>query len=174
MGSIRKIVLHCSDSSFGSVDIIREWHKQRGWRDIGYNVVITNGVLHSGDDYRAEFDGLVQIGRYYNSDNKLVGDEIGAHTLGLNSVSLGVCLIGETEFTELQISALFKLLKQLILRHNLTPEDIVGHYETPSAKGKTCPNIPMETLRSRFKDYFEETKASHIADGEPTISDITN
>ena len=37
------IVIHCSDSSYGTVDIIDHWHKMRGWSGIGYHYVIGNG-----------------------------------------------------------------------------------------------------------------------------------
>jgi len=37
------IVLHGSASAWGDVPTIRQWHVERGWADIGYNLVITNG-----------------------------------------------------------------------------------------------------------------------------------
>ena len=43
MREISKIILHCSDSEWGSASVIDQWHKERGWTEIGYHYVITNG-----------------------------------------------------------------------------------------------------------------------------------
>ena len=43
MRQITEIIIHCSytpASMDTSVDEIRQWHKARGWRDIGYHYVI--------------------------------------------------------------------------------------------------------------------------------------
>ena len=70
------IIIHCSATP-PSMDVgakeIDKWHRQRGWRKIGYHYVITR-------------DGDIQEGREL--------DEIGAHCRGLNSTSVGVCLVG--------------------------------------------------------------------------------
>ena len=42
----KKIVLHCSDSTFGNAAVITNWHIQRGWQTIGYHFVICNGHLN--------------------------------------------------------------------------------------------------------------------------------
>ena len=42
---IKNIIIHCSVSDFGDAELIRSWHvDERGWRDIGYNGVILNGI----------------------------------------------------------------------------------------------------------------------------------
>ena len=41
---IKKVIIHCSDSDFGTASVIDGWHKERGWDGIGYHYVITNGV----------------------------------------------------------------------------------------------------------------------------------
>ena len=76
MRKINEIILHCSATAEGkdyTVADIDKWHKQRGFKCIGYHYVI----------YR---DGSVHQGRPLN--------EIGAHTTGHNANSIGICYIG--------------------------------------------------------------------------------
>lgn len=73
---IKYLIIHCADTR-RSMDIdaddVDRWHKAKGWRGIGYN-------------YFIKFDGTIQKGRdlaYH-----------GAHTLGHNHDSIGICLEG--------------------------------------------------------------------------------
>ncbi len=74
--SVRFIAIHCAatppDMDIG-VKEIREWHKARGWDDIGYHYVIRR-------------DGTVESGRPLESQ--------GAHVLGHNHEAVGVCMVG--------------------------------------------------------------------------------
>ena len=73
---INEIIVHCSATPEGkdySLDTIRQWHRQRGFSDIGYHYVI-----HP--------DGTVEEGRDVNI--------AGAHCSGHNSKSIGICYIG--------------------------------------------------------------------------------
>ena len=64
---------------------IREWHLERGWKDIGYHMVIRR-------------DGTLEQGRPW--------DQEGAHTRGHNR-GLGICLIGTgPDFTAEQLTRL--------------------------------------------------------------------
>lgn len=135
---INSIILHCSDSEFGNVDLIDQWHRQRGWNGIGYHYVITNGVLKSGDKYTSFHDGLVQTGRDINT--------IGAHCKGYNKDSIGICLIGKHTFTAKQLyGALPELLNNLMFNHRLCLDQVHGHFEF--SRAKTCPNISREIIR---------------------------
>lgn len=141
MRTIKKIIIHCSDSGFGDAAIIREWHtKERGWKDIGYHLVILNGVRKSGNAYDAALDGLIEVGR------KL--DVSGAHCEGHNSDSIGICCIGVKEFTEKQMDSLYKQIGGLLHAYNLDSTAVFGHYEMDTAHGKTCPNMDMKTVRN--------------------------
>jgi len=96
------IIIHCSDSEWGCVRVIREWHLGRGWRDIGYHFVILNGYV-TYEDYRAKrylmsLDGSIECGRYLNQNLIVEHNEVGAHTLGYNDKSIGICLIGKNIF----------------------------------------------------------------------------
>ena len=77
--TITEIIVHCSDTPEGrnqTVDDIRAWHKARGFADIGYHYVV----------YR---DGTVVEGRDI--------DIAGAHCMGHNTYSIGVCYVGGCE-----------------------------------------------------------------------------
>ena len=76
MREIKSIILHCSATPEGkdfTVADITRWHKERGFRTIGYHYVV----------YR---DGTVHKGRPV--------EQIGAHCEGHNKNSIGVCYIG--------------------------------------------------------------------------------
>lgn len=73
---IRKIILHCTATPDGedfTVDQIRKWHLDRGFKDIGYHWIV----------YR---DGSVHAGR-----QEAIA---GAHTSNHNYDSIGVCYVG--------------------------------------------------------------------------------
>lgn len=127
MRVIDSLIVHCSDSpndrDIGAKEIT-QWHKERGFRTIGYHYVIRR-------------DGTVENGR----------DEfyIGAHVEGHNAHSIGICLVGRDQFDEKQKAALVILLKRLMAKYKLTADDVYGHRDFNPHK--TCPNIPTKTLR---------------------------
>lgn len=140
MREIKEIIVHCSASEFGNVDRIREWHTSapRNWSDIGYHYVINNGVVHKGEAVGTSVeDGFIEEGRELN--------RVGAHCRGHNRGSIGICLIGDKEFTAKQMQALRDLVKGLQDQFGLSDKDVHGHYEYSS---KTCPNFDVaEALR---------------------------
>lgn len=76
MRTINEIIIHCTATPEGrevSVEQIRRWHKQRGFCDIGYHLLI-------------HLDGSVEVGRPLTV--------AGAHCTGHNANSLGVCYVG--------------------------------------------------------------------------------
>jgi N-acetylmuramoyl-L-alanine amidase len=153
MAKISNIIIHCSDSEFGSASEIRRWHKKRGWSDIGYHFVILNGLLVPRTGYQqrlflATMDGNIEAGRKIDGDYWVSENEQGAHTLGLNASSIGICLIGTNQFTVRQMNALKALVTELLIHYGLTPKAVLGHYETPKAGGKTCPNFDVKAWRT--------------------------
>lgn len=73
---INEIIVHCTATPEGrecSVAEIRQWHKNRGFSDIGYHYVI-------------HLDGTMEQGRDV--------DISGAHCTGHNAHSIGVCYVG--------------------------------------------------------------------------------
>lgn len=146
MTKIKKIVLHCSDSPFGSATVIRRWHIERGWRDIGYHFVVTNGNLGGGLKLPM-FDGLVETGRELDGDGYLTSAEQGAHAYGFNSDSIAICMIGIDTFTDNQFSALAILIQEL--KDQFGELEIIGHSDLDP--NKTCPNFNIEWF---IRDYL--------------------
>jgi N-acetyl-anhydromuramyl-L-alanine amidase AmpD len=130
------IVIHHSASPLEvTFEQIREHHLSRGWSDIGYHFVIDPaGTISKG---RAE-------------------DVVGAHALGINQVSLGICLIGnfdEHHPAREQFNSLNNLIKDLVLRKNITPENIIGHCDvTCEERGFRKSRCPGENLYCRLEE----------------------
>lgn len=138
LSDIKRVILHCSDSEFGDIKLIDQWHKARGWQGCGYHYVVTNGVIEHGKPYNPALDGVVQQGRLLT--------QIGAHCQGQNADSIGVCLIGRHHFTGKQ---LYQALPNLILMLRdigIGWRDVFGHCEF--TKLKTCPNIDPLLIRT--------------------------
>ena len=135
--TIKKIILHCSDSEFGDVELIDQWHKARNWKGCGYHYVITNGVIDHGKPYNPKLDGIIQQGRLLR--------EIGAHCLNHNADSVGICLIGRHHFTAAQLYSALPTVIHMMGEFGLGWDDVYGHYEFDP--GKTCPNMDMKMVR---------------------------
>ena len=119
---IKFLVVHCSDTpNENNVDasFIHQMHLNNGWDGIGYHkVILRSGVIENG---RPEF-------------------WIGAHVKGLNNLSLGVCLIGSTKFTNKQFISLKKVL--LNWKKKYPKAKILGHRDSTETT-KTCPNFDV-------------------------------
>ena len=74
-----RVIFHHSLSNFGDVDIIGKWHNERGFEGIGYHFVVP-------------VKGRFQHGRNIRM--------IGAHALGENKDSIGVCIVGDFNLYE--------------------------------------------------------------------------
>jgi N-acetylmuramoyl-L-alanine amidase len=154
---VNNIIIHCSDSLWGCAREIRQWHLARGFSDIGYHFVILNGVPtfnHQKNMHRIPvLDGSIEAGRYLDDDGFISDVEVGAHCLGYNDHSIGVCLVGAHDFTAKQMEALYRLLVDLSIAYHIPAQNILGHYETASGKaeGKTCPNLDMNGVRDNFE-----------------------
>ena len=127
--STTEIIIHCS-ATFPDMDIgraeIDQWHKQRGWRGIGYHYVIRR-------------DGTLEVGR-----DEL---EVGAHAKGHNGYSIGICMVGGINklrkpmpnFTAIQWTALLDLIDNLISRYPSAA--VIGHNEISN---KACPSFDVQ------------------------------
>lgn len=147
MRQIKEIILHCSATAEGkdyTVDDIRKWHKARGFKDIGYHYVI----------YR---DGTVHNGRPL--------EQIGAHTTGHNSYSIGICYIGgcakdgktpKDTRTDAQKLAMYNLIYDLLCKYPKV--EVHGHYEFAN---KACPSFKMEDLQKEYHLWLMMTKLVH-------------
>lgn len=130
-----RVILHCSDTEdylYGSegfdritVNHIDMWHRERGWLGCGYHFVVRRS-------------GIIEVGR----DLK----DIGAHTLGHNINTIGVCWIGRKYPTTVQIRELLNLYTMIKRMRGIQWFDWYGHYEFN--KFKLCPGFSMEIFRS--------------------------
>ncbi len=130
MRSISKIIIHCSATPEGkdyTVQQIDQWHRQRGFRCIGYHFVI----------YR---DGSVHEGRPI--------EQVGAHCKGYNANSIGICYIGgcaadgktpKDTRTEAQRAALVALVRELKAKY--PSATVHGHNEFAN---KACPSFNVQ------------------------------
>lgn len=112
-----------ADTSHHTFEIVDAYHKGL-W---GFRSTLGHYI---GYHYFIEKDGKVTQGR---ADN-----EEGAHTLGQNTKSIGICLAGNFDATlptEAQIKALTKLLKELSVKYNIPASNIFPHRKFAN---KTC------------------------------------
>lgn len=124
MRRIDTIVVHCSATRPGSgvnAAVIDEWHRQRGWRGIGYHYVVLE-------------DGTVERGRPV--------ELVGAHCRGRNARSIGVCYVGGLDAagrpadtrTPAQRKALAALIRELQQRFLI--RKVMGHRDvSPDLNG---------------------------------------
>lgn len=121
-----KIIIHCTATPEGrevSVQEIERWHRKAGYNGIGYHYII-------------HLDGNVEKGRDEH--------QIGAHTVGQNHCSVGVCYVGGCDTamkakdtrTSAQREALVRLLKELKQRYPTAK--IYGHRDFAR---KACPSF---------------------------------
>lgn len=140
------LIIHCSDSEWGCAREVRKWHISRGWNDVGYHFLINNGYPEKGKKLLALM-GSIECGRSIDSE--------GAHCLGYNEISLGICLIGDgtNTFCGEQYDSLKMLCQELCMKYGIPAENVLGHGETESGKseGKTCPNFAVSDIRKYLK-----------------------
>ncbi len=138
----REIILHCSATKegedFTAKDIDR-WHKERGFKKIGYHFVI-------------DLDGTLEKGRQLN--------ERGAHCKGHND-SIGICYIGgldkdgkpkDTRTIE-QKESLLRLVYDL-MGDDMTLEQIHCHNEFAK---KDCPCFNIIDFRKEYLKWIEKS-----------------
>lgn len=138
MTRIDWLCVHCSatpaPNDIGAAEI-RQWHRAKGWKDIGYHFVIRrNGVIETGRPV----------------------DMPGAHEPKINRSSIAVCMVGgspplnseahrkglgENNFTPAQFASLEKLLRELKAKHPSAV--ILGHRDVPGVR-KACPSFDVK------------------------------
>lgn len=141
---VKEIILHCSATveykNFTAADIDR-WHRQQGWRKIGYHYVV-------------DLDGTLEVGRELFED--------GAHCIGHNDKAIGICYIGglgkdgkpkDTRTIE-QKEVLYEVIYALMtVFPNLTLEDIHCHNEFAN---KACPCFKISDFRMEYLKWLDE------------------
>lgn len=138
----RKIVVHHSASPWGfwedhswkpvDVKVIRQWHLQKGWCDVGYHFVVLP-------------NGYVQEGRSLNIK--------GAHAKnsGYNNIAIGICLVGDFTYyppSAHQLIGAVQLIVRLQKKFVIKSKDVLLHHQVPGAQ-TACPGklFPEKALR---------------------------
>ena len=135
---IQRIIIHCSATKPGqscNAEIIDKWHKEKGYKCIGYHYVIL-------------LDGTIEKGR----DEQ----EKGSHCSGYNNDSIGICYVGglnkngkpEDTRTPEQKETLKNLIKDICSRYKI--KDIAGHCDY-SNKACPCFNVKEEFNNHEYK-----------------------
>lgn len=124
--AIDRVFLHCSASDFSehdNVETLRRWHKERGWRDVGYHFFIRK-------------DGEVEHGRSL--------EDPPAAQQGHNTATIAICLHGlkRENFTKLQFESLISLCRDIDRAYD-NQLTFHGHCEV---SGKTCPVFDYQTV----------------------------
>ena len=112
------VVVHHTRSHDVDIDIVRQWHQERGWDEVGYHFLIRS-------------DGSVEEGCSL--------ERAGCHARGRNQTHLGValsgCFSGEPPNhlcrltpTNEQLDSLTRLLYELHLRYNFQVSRIERHH----------------------------------------------
>lgn len=136
MRKITELVLHCSATREGqhvTVADIDRWHRDRGFKKIGYHYVIyLDGSIHTGRDL----------------------EEVGAHVTGHNATTIGICYIGGLDAagnprdtrTPEQKAAIVYLLESL--REKFPTARICGHRDFSPDKNGNGKIEPKEYIKA--------------------------
>lgn len=119
------IIIHHAAAKSCSADDIHRWHLDNGWLGIGYNFFVRK-------------DGSIYRGR--------AEDAVGAHTVGYNSMSIGVCFEGNFEVEQMP-EAQFNAGHELIayLRGKYPNAKLGKHrdFDSTACPGKYFPYTEM-------------------------------
>jgi hypothetical protein len=132
--SVDTVFLHCSASDapeHDSVDVMTQWHKKRGFSDIGYHFFIKK-------------DGVIQKGRNIEKDP--------AAQKGYNKGTIAICLHGldVNKFTTQQFNLLIELC-HAIKGSYTKPIRFRGHKEVAA---KACPVFDYKKVLKLNKNGY--------------------
>lgn len=129
--SVDYIILHHAAAT-GSVTAIHSAHLARGWSGIGYNAYVRS-------------DGSIHQGRPFGMT--------GAHTVGYNDRSVGVCFEGNFEaqtMPEAQIKAGRELIAYL---RGLYPGAVIGRHKDYDATACPGKNFPFDEITRADEEH---------------------
>jgi hypothetical protein len=175
---IKSIIIHCSDSAWGSAKVIKVWHtypkdladgsvmyagkrykdrellpaRVRTGHGYGWRDNGYHWVISNGQltskIYEMKADGLLEAGRKFDNDDSLEWYEKGAHA----GREVNKYSIGICLIGRRTFT--FRQFETLLFllrtyRAQIPDVEIFGHYELKTIK--TCPNIDMDRLREALK-----------------------
>lgn len=170
---VTHIVIHHSATVSGDAESFYHYHtEKRKWADIGYHFVVNNGIYKP--------DGVIQLGRDRDNDDDVL-EEVGAHVLGYNRRSIGICGVGHFDETlpvpnDSQIKAIGLLAARLTQLYDLPVHRVIGHREAGLLPGvpevhKTCPGSKVDCnlmreyiyrISNRYYDEFAQWYSDHL------------
>ena len=135
-----EIILHHAEASHASVEDVNQWHLERGWVGIGYNYYIRK-------------DGTIWRGRPEWA--------VGAHAVGHNDKSIGICCEGAymTEhMPAAQLAALKDLIRDIMTRYGKLK--LLRHKDVNSTDcpGVNFPWAEVQNCYGRVEPVKEETE----------------
>lgn len=148
LAQLSHIVVHHT-AGYGSNDVsymkaVQDYQQSLGWGDIGYHFAIGKS-------------GVIMQGRSVNY--------VGAHAKQpMNTIALGVTLLGNFEFTmptSAQVNSLVRLLSFLCNKYNISPSNIIGHRDVPGPAGSTtCPGNRFYNATNALSAIRNKVKSS--------------
>jgi N-acetylmuramoyl-L-alanine amidase len=126
-----KVIHHSASRRSIKASTIKGWHKDKGWKDVGYH-----GLIEDSGDYIPGRDI----------------DKIGAHALGANRNSLGLCIIGNNTVVGQMWNNIQLITAETIIEAWLMMfpgSKIAGHCDVGSTK-TVCPGIDVREVFPQF------------------------
>jgi len=131
------IFVHHTKSAYPtSIEMIHDWHLDRGWKGFAYNFY----VRKNGEVFEVR-------GR----------DMIGGHTKGFNDMSVGVCCEGDFDveiMSTIQLTSTMKLIKHLYNYYKNPSIQVLPH---SAVADKTCPGMKYPRIILEY-DYTRDIK----------------
>jgi hypothetical protein len=155
MNTPKVIIVHHSASPLTTkVGDIDRWHKSR-WPGF-----ISRRGFHVGYHYVVEADGMVIQTREH--------DEVGAHCIGQNSRSIGICIVGNFnnyEPTVAQVTAVRKLIKTLRAEYGNLPARPHRYYAKTDCFGTSLPDnyFDITDMKLSFIELLQVWKSYLIS-----------
>ena len=153
----RAIIIHHTATSSGSMSMIDNVHKSKGWDGVGYDFVIGNG--------HGSRDGQIEV--TYRWKKQVTGAHCKATNNWANEDAIGICLVGDFSRTRpgsRQMSSLVALVDFLQKRYGISDARIYGHNETPNHTTATlCPGkyFPWSTFHSMLAAADRSTSTAY-------------
>jgi hypothetical protein len=142
---ITTIFVHHSQSEWGDASVIKEWHTDQGWDDVGYNSIIKNCYPTHSSFQKGEpdlqSDGVEELGR----DVKYIPAGVRGH----NTNSVHICLIGDRTFTSSQLITLKHTIEWYKGKYP-SIDKVLRHADADERK-PTCPSLSSKFIRELLR-----------------------
>ncbi len=139
-------MIHHSAGDFGTIEFLQQVHRERQPNDpidaIPYHYVIGNG----------NGLGLGEVAQDWRGERGIWGAHLSGNNTYTNVRGIGICLIGNFQASTVppaQLAALISLTKDLMSRHGIRTEDVLGHGRV-DGESTLCPgeNFPWSEFQA--------------------------